>query len=176
MANFDEAFAKTIRVEGGYNANPNDKGNYTSKGNFAGTMWGIAAKTYEDAYGHEPTVENMRALTKSQAREIYKKIYWNPLKADFLTNQSVAEIMFDYAFNRHPDKAASMAAAVLTFLGKPINTNRVTTEMLNLINSADQQQFFNTFKLARIAWYKKHAQKIFLANLIERTNSFTFNS
>ena len=44
MANFNKAIDLILKNEGGYQAHPNDKGNYNSKGQLVGTKYGISGQ------------------------------------------------------------------------------------------------------------------------------------
>jgi lysozyme family protein len=70
---FEAAFCALIDTEGGWSDDPNDPGNWTSgmtgKGELRGTKFGIAANTYG--------AMDIRNLTLDQAREIYKRDYWD---------------------------------------------------------------------------------------------------
>jgi len=63
MTDFDRAFEKTLKFEGG--------GEISDDASDAGglTKWGISQRAYPDV--------DIRALTKEQAKEIYKRDYWD---------------------------------------------------------------------------------------------------
>lgn len=72
QANWRECIEFTLSFEGGYDANPKDRGNWTSgvigKGELKGTKYGIAAHVY-------PTLD-IKSLTKQDATRIYEIDYW----------------------------------------------------------------------------------------------------
>ena len=70
MTSFDDAWTALVGNEGGYSNNPNDPGGET--------MWGVTARVAR-AYGYTGP---MRQLPQETAKEIARKVYWNPLKLD----------------------------------------------------------------------------------------------
>lgn len=72
--------AVTVKYEGGYSNNPNDRGNWTGGhvgiGTLKGTKYGIAAHAY-------PTLD-IKNLTLEDAKSIYEKDYWNKMHGDHL--------------------------------------------------------------------------------------------
>lgn len=92
--NFITAFERVIGHEGGLSLDPNDRGNWTSGvvgvGELKGTKYGIAAHAY-------PTL-NIAALTLDDARQIYKRDFWDRVYGDELKD-GVAYQTFDFAVN-----------------------------------------------------------------------------
>jgi len=90
--NFDIAFDRLIGHEGKYTDDPRDLGNWTSGkigvGELKGTKYGIAAHSY-------PYLD-IKNLTLQQAKDIYKRDYW-----DILGNAhpAIKFQMFDAAVN-----------------------------------------------------------------------------
>ena len=83
---FDEAFDRLIGHEGGYANHPNDPGGET--------MWGITARVARAAGYLEP----MRDLPRGLAKEIYRRQYWTPVRAEELP-AAVRFSVFDAAVN-----------------------------------------------------------------------------
>lgn len=94
MSMFDISFDRTIGHEGGYQADPKDRGNWTSgvigKGELKGTKYGISAMTY-------PTVD-IKNLTVEQAKAIYKKDFWDALGMERFPSALQFQL-FDAAIN-----------------------------------------------------------------------------
>lgn len=83
---FDEAFTKLLDHEGGYSNHPDDPGGET--------MWGVTLRVAR-ANGY---LGEMKNFTQEQAKNIYRKLYWNPCKADELPPEIRFDI-FDGAVN-----------------------------------------------------------------------------
>jgi lysozyme family protein len=100
MSNRLEQFLnKTILIEGGFQKNKNDKGNWTKgrvgHGLLLGTKWGITAMMFPDL-----DIEN---LTKEEALDLYLhhpklKWIWNPYY-DKMANTKLAFLLFDMGIN-----------------------------------------------------------------------------
>lgn len=75
---FNTAWERLFRHEGGFQNNPNDRGNWTSgsigRGKLRGTKYGISAMSYPRL-----DIEN---LTLQRAKRIYRKDWWDKLYID----------------------------------------------------------------------------------------------
>lgn len=94
MNNFGAAFSITVGVEGGYQNNPNDRGNWTGGeigvGENQGTKYGISAAAYPNL--------DIANLTRDQAAAIYQSDYWNKISGNALPS-GVDIMVFDTAVN-----------------------------------------------------------------------------
>jgi lysozyme family protein len=97
---FERAFANTVGEEGGYTTNPADPGNWTggavNAGELKGTNYGISAASY-------PALD-ISGLTLDQAHAIYRRDYWDRLRADDLP-PALALLAFDAAVNNGVGRA-----------------------------------------------------------------------
>jgi len=91
---FEDAVEIVLSKEGGFTANPNDSGNWTggrpNSGVLKGTKFGISAKSYPDL--------DIKGLKRSQAVEIYRRDYWDKLRAEQLPD-ALRLTVFDMAVN-----------------------------------------------------------------------------
>ncbi|MVN86924.1 secretion activator protein [Deinococcus sp. HMF7620] len=105
MTDFNEAFRIIIGHEGGYTADPHDRGNWTSgvigQGQLRGTKWGIAAHA-------NPTLD-IKNLTLDDARRIYQTRYWSAIGAEQLP-PPLALVAFDTAVNSGVGRAREFLA------------------------------------------------------------------
>ena len=94
MSAFDQAFDCVVGAEGGFTDDPRDPGNWTGgaidRGECRGTNWGIAARSFPD--------RDIRALTRDDAKAIFRAHYWVPIEGDRLP-PVLALIVFDAAVN-----------------------------------------------------------------------------
>lgn len=95
MASFDLAYNLVARAEGGYQNLRSDAANQNSRGEWVGTNWGIIPATYERATGRVPSESDMRSLTKEQAKEMFRQLFWTTIKGDQIPDQQLANIFFD---------------------------------------------------------------------------------
>lgn len=87
--NFDQAFDRLLGHEGGYSNNSADPGGET--------MWGVTARAARaDGYLGE-----MRLLPRERAKSIYRRKYWDAVRADQLP-EVVRFDVFDGAVNSGP--------------------------------------------------------------------------
>jgi len=91
--NFDQSFDKLISHEGGYSNDPRDPGGETNHG---------VTKRVAAANGY---TGDMREFTRDAAKAIYRKSYWDAVKADQLPDD-VRFHVFDAAVNSGVSQAA----------------------------------------------------------------------
>lgn len=91
---FRAAMRVVLDMEGGYQADPEDAGNWTGgakgAGELKGTNFGISAKQFPEL--------DIKSLTRDQAVAIYERQYWAPIRGDELP-WPVAVVLFDIAVN-----------------------------------------------------------------------------
>lgn len=90
---FERAVNFTLGEEGGYQCEPSDAGNWTKagrKGELKGTKYGISALSF-------PSLD-IKNLTVEQAKDIYRKGYWDKVEGDKLS-PPLAVAVFDTAVN-----------------------------------------------------------------------------
>lgn len=105
---FERAHAFVMGHEGGLSLTPADPGNWTSGkcgvGVLRGTKYGISAASYPDI--------DIRSLTLEQARALYYKDYWRPIRGDDLP-PPLALLSYDFAINAGVNRAARTLQRVL---------------------------------------------------------------
>lgn len=121
MADFNKAFDITMGNEGGLANNPNDAGGLTYKGitfrdwpDWSGWQ---DVKTAMGKYGVTNFTDRILAANgalQSDVRAFYKRYYWDVNKLDQVTNQAVANELFDTGVNMGVKTAA-------LFLQKSLN-------------------------------------------------------
>lgn len=73
-SNFEAAMAKVFVHEGGYSDHPNDTG--------GATKYGVTIGVLSAWRGHKVSKDDVRKLTKTEAKKIFKTRYWDPLSCD----------------------------------------------------------------------------------------------
>ena len=105
MSNFEKAFEIIIGHEGGYTADPRDRGNWDTgvigKGTLKGTKYGVSAMSYPHL--------DIKNLTLDDARRIYRANYWDAIGADQLP-APLALDAFDTAVNSGVGRAKQFLA------------------------------------------------------------------
>lgn len=95
--NFDHCLEMLMKHEGGYVNHPRDPGGMTNLG--------VTKRVYEAWVGHEVDEAAMRALTPDDVAPIYRKKYWDAVRADDLPS-GVDWSVFDWGVNSGPKRAA----------------------------------------------------------------------
>tara|TARA_Y100001937_G_scaffold35956_1_gene51573 strand:+ start:346 stop:870 length:525 start_codon:yes stop_codon:yes gene_type:complete len=93
MSNFDECLKLILHHEGGYVNHPKDPGGETNLG--------VTKRVYEEWGG----TKNMKDLTVEDVAPIYKKNYWDRVKADQIP-EGLNLCVFDWAVNSGTGRAA----------------------------------------------------------------------
>ncbi len=132
MSNFARALEVVLHHEGGYVNHPNDPGGET--------IYGISRRSHPDVWAKgRPTLED--------AKRIYHRDYWLPIKADSLPFP-VALMVFDTAVNAGNRRAAILLQRAL----------RVTADgsigpvTLAAANRADTRMLVNHIAAERIVF------------------------
>ena len=106
MADFLPAFRKVIGEEGGFSDEKHDRG--------GPTKYGITQRTLAEWWRHlgrdgEPTRGDVQILTETEAREIYRTLWWGRYGLGRITEQTLATKIFDMAVNMGPHAAVVIA-------------------------------------------------------------------
>lgn len=161
MANFDKAVLNTFKAEGSFQNDKADNANFVN-GVCIGTNRGISAQAYYGYYKKIPTVQQMKDLTVEQAKTIYKGTYWDKICGDFIVNQSVAELMFQFIIGSGQGQISDIKDIANKVGGKTtliINDSAITKMDANFINLLDQELFFDRMKEWRFDFYKRVVAK-----------------
>ena len=139
MADFNKAIEKTLVNEGGYVNDPSDRGGETN--------YGISKRSY-------PNVD-IQNLTVAGAKEIYKRDYWDRLRADEIGSQQVAFELFDTAVNMGVRTASKLIQSCVGSHPDGVIGNMT----LQNINTTDEELLLLRFKLSKVARYTYLAKK-----------------
>lgn len=144
MDAFDRTFERLIGHEGGYVDHPSDPGGETN--------WGITWPTLREAIALDvvPAGSTIAGLTRSQARAIYRELFWRRNHFDEL-EPAVAFQVFDAAVNHGMGTAVRLmqrAAGVADdgFVGP------VTLEAVRALTVTD---FISLFTAERLDFWRK---------------------
>lgn len=154
--------------EGGFVDDPLDRGGATNKG--------ITIGTFRNFYGKDATVEQLKNITDEQWLHIFKSGYWDKWKADDIENQSIADIVVDWAW---ASGTVTSIKQVQKILGVAVD-GIVGNDTLTAINTADQSSLFDKIRSRRIEFVENivkrdPSQARFLKGWKNRINSLTFS-
>lgn len=133
MSSFDDAFKALIGNEGGYVNNPADPG--------GATMFGVTERVAR-ANGY---TGDMRGMPIEIAKQIAKKVYWDPLHLDEF-DPRIAFQMFDTNYNGGQTVRWAQAAAGAAVDGK------MGPMTIDAIKAADPHSFILSFNAQRILY------------------------
>lgn len=94
--NFHACHAITARWEGGWSDHDRDPG--------GATMYGVTIGTLSKWRGRPVTKAEVKALSRSEAEQIYKAWYWDTVKGDYLP-AGIDLVIYDYGVNSGPARA-----------------------------------------------------------------------
>lgn len=173
MNPFDRAFERLVGHEGGFQADPEDRGNWTGgnvgKGQLKGTKYGISAMSYPHI-----DIEN---LSLDKAKSIYFNDYWRPVIHKEYPDTILFDL-FDMAVNsgvKFANKTLQRALivepdgvigpktlAAVARIDPLILSNRLNAERLMAMTG------MNTFSTYGRGWVRRVAQNILDANELGR--------
>lgn len=142
--------ARILEREGGYQNYPDDPANGS-----IGTNFGITPNTYKMYTGKQPTTALMKALTSSQAANIYAQI-WQDAGMD-LVPADAAEALFDTYINT-PHTCLKIVEA-LTGCDSPVQKMAIDSCAANAIARIGARLFAQKLTLARKEYYLYRAAK-----------------
>lgn len=144
MSSFETTFQRTIGHEGKFQANPKDRGNWTSGqvgvGQLKGTKWGLAAMTYPDL--------DIANITLEQAKEIYYNDWWLKLKMERWPNVMKYQ-MFDAAFNHGTGRANQF----IQFAVRVKDDGIIGPKTVTAVNMTDPNDIVMRFLAKRLRYF-----------------------
>lgn len=157
-----------LQWEGGFVNDPLDRGGVTNKG--------ITIGTFRRFYGPDATVEQLRRITDDQWLHIFKTGYWNPWRADEIANQSVANIVVDWAWASGTKTSIKQVQRIVGVVVDGI----VGPKSLAAINSCRQRELFDRIHAARLDFVddivrRNPSQSRFIRGWKNRINSIKFS-
>lgn len=140
MANANVLIPFVLHYEGGFVNDPKDSGGATNKG--------ITLNTFRSVYGRTKSVEDLKKLTNEQWRHIFKTLYWDKCKADMINDQSIANMLVDFAVNSGVTRAVKKIQKIVGVVSDGI----CGLQTLSAINSSNPRQTFEKLKAARLKY------------------------
>lgn len=170
MANVSKLVPFILKWEGGFVNDPDDLGGATNKGITFATY-----KRYRKKKGMpEPTIEDLKGITDAEWTEILKTMYWDRWEADFINNQSIANILVDWFWCsgihgiKRPQKLLNVTVDGI-----------VGEKTIAAVNAADPKDLFEKIKQERFSFIDeickaRPANEKFSKGWLNRINDFTF--
>lgn len=174
MANFREAYDKTIKAEGGYHS-----GIIGGKVDSGGETYMGIARRFNPEWAGWAIIDRIKSERPIKYNEVIKdaslnalhytyakRKYWDPLFLDRLSSQQFANFFFDFYFHR---PAASVRILQST-IGVPV-TGRITADTINVLNSKNLAEIYPIYYNKRIEYYKNEGSS-FVKAFINRVKKF----
>lgn len=181
MANFEKIVQISFNWEGGYSAYSNDTASWCDN-KLIGTNRGISAIAYKGYYGYCPSVAQLKALTEDQAKAIYKKLFWDKLQLDYVKNDSVAQMMFQYIIGSGASQISDLKAIANDTAGHELfkeNDTPFTIDQAKDINGLNQKRYFENLQQWRLDFFDRlvasnPSLKMYLQGWRNRTLSYHY--
>lgn len=172
MANFEKVYPNIAKGEGGYSNNPNDVGNYCG-GKLIGTNHGIASTFYKGVKGRCPTVEEMKNLSKAEAKSLWKQYFWTKIDGDNVPLDSLAEL---YIYSTgggnsgwlHIRQSANKVAGKKLFEEKAVPLSKSQMQTVNKLNG---EKMYKEMSKLRQRFFENHPNQTFVKGWLSRLNS-----
>lgn len=168
----DQILDMIIANEGGFVDHPDDRG--------GATKYGITIKTLRTWRGSSVTVDDVRALSKDEAREIYRQRYVRKPRFDAIRDGRLRAQVIDAGVLAGPAQAARMLQRAAGATADGV----VGPRTLAAVNRADPVALNNKFMVERILHLAKTAarrmdsrgnpidQRAFLVGWMNRATKF----
>lgn len=173
MANFSLFFPTLLIHEGGFVNNSKDKGGATNLG-ITFRVW--LANGYDKDGDGDIDIDDLKEIEPEDARKIAKKLYWDKIRGDEIHSQSVAEFLFDWAYNSGYVTAIKKVQKVLDLRQDGV----IGPITLSKINNTTAKTLFSQLKVEREVFFhnivkNNPSQAVFLRGWLNRNKSFTFH-
>ena len=146
MSNFDECLQIILHHEGGYVNHPEDPGGMTNLG--------VTKRVYEDWVGYSVSEHTMQNLTEEDVAPIYKKNYWDRIKADELPS-GLDLCVFDFGVNAGTGRAAKYLQNLIgTVADGGIGPNTLKA-LSKYVDSEGVESAIKNYQAERQSYYEK---------------------
>ena len=187
MAQFEVAYAKTSRNEGGYANNLKDRGGETFHG-IARKFWPMwtgwvlidaeRSKFPSDIHNYknwkqvDKVLESVPRL-KELVRSFYKANFWDDIEGDRISSQDVANTLYDWAVN---SSEGSPAKAIQWIVGATQDGDIGPATAAKINAYPDQSNLLDLLRQKRVQFVKEIVKKnptqiVFLDNWLARAKT-----
>ena len=149
ISNWDQAFKQMLASEGGFTDDERDNGNKLPDGRKGSTMLGVTQFNWEQHIGHQVTHDDMRKLTPADVEPLYKKKYWDVVRADELPS-GIDYLVFDMGVNAGPGRSIKL---LQTAVGVPADGGFGPMTMA-AVQAADPVKLIEDFSQAKEEFYR----------------------
>lgn len=167
MADYRKLIPFILKFEGGYVNDPADSGGPTNKG--------VTLNTFRSVYGRTKTINDLKHMTENEWRHIFKSLYWDKCKADDIADQSIANMLVDFAWHSGVTTAVKKLQKIVGVTSDGI----CGVQTIGAINSRYAPETFNLLKAARMKYLQcivknKPSQARFMKGWTKRVNAIEY--
>jgi len=148
-SNWKQAFEQMLASEGGFTDDERDDGNKLPDGRKGSTMLGVTQYNWENHIGHQVTHDQMRKLTPADVEPLYKKKYWDAVRADELPS-GIDYLVFDMGVNAGPGRSIKLLQSAV---GVPADGGLGPVTMKAVL-AADPVELIDRFSAEKEAFYR----------------------
>lgn len=172
MAKSELLFQIIRKWEGGWSDHKKDRGGKTNMGITLRT-WKSCG--YDKDGDGDIDADDLRLITPEDVFNVFKKYYWDRYKADFIHNQSVANICVDWVWASGSPGITRVQQLLQIKVDGIVGSQTIAT-----INLANQRELFERIKSERIQFVeelcvKDPTQLAFRKGWLNRINDFKFS-
>ncbi|ATR23221.1 hypothetical protein CTJ15_20385 [Roseomonas sp. FDAARGOS_362] len=138
---FDRCLAVVLQQEGGFVNDPQDPGGATNMG--------ITRDVLSAFRDRAVTVDEVRDLSRAEAREIYRARYWTPMRCAELP-PGVDLGVFDFGVNAGPSRAVKLLQKAVGVMAD----GSIGPITLAAARALEAERLIASFSEARLAYYR----------------------
>lgn len=153
-----------------YTNRKNDNGGPTKYGITLATWRRVGYDKNGDGILNE---EDIKLLTKEDFHRVFKNNFWDACKADLIIDQSVANMLVDFAYNSGVSRAVTYLQLTLGITADGIIGNKT----LSAINKSNGEILFKKYRTARKNYLRRIAKGTQRSNLngwLRRVNYISY--
>lgn len=169
MANSDVIVPFILKWEGGYCDIKGDRGGATNKG--------VTLRVFQSVYGQSKTKDDLKRITDAQWSYIFKKLYWDKCKCSDIKDQSVANMLVDYAWMSGVSRAIKDIQSITGATADGIAGSKT----IAAINAVKPDILFEKLRSKRLLFYNNivksnPSQYKFLKGWTNRVNALVYGA
>ena len=152
MAEFKIALQKTLVHEGGYVNDPTDAGGETYKGISRNSHKSWLGWTLIDKYKNKsgfPTILDKDITLQKAVELFYQTNFWSPLNVDQISNQTIADSIFDFGVNTGLTTSVKLIQSIVGTRPDGI----IGEQTLNKLNTLDFSYVLSAFTITKLEYY-----------------------
>lgn len=167
MADFEQAFERALLSEGGYKL-------HRVAGDTGGLTYAGIARNHNPDWAGWAYIDAGETPPSQLVRDFYREGWWEPIRGDDITNQSVAFTLYSFATNSSPRLRPTVAVKLAQLVAGATPDGVVGPKTLAAINAMNPDLFVAKYALARLVRYEQivrrnRSQQKFLLGWLSRT-------